>query len=89
MAYLPVSSCLTSFTAWTESPFCLEVGESVVVRHAYTIRYHDKQGREREFCTYAKDAYDARLQAIELVGDIYECPNRIDHILKEPGHFDW
>lgn len=84
-----MSSSLTSFIAWTEFPFYWEGDEPVVVRHAYTIRYHDRQGMEREFCTYAKDAYDARLQAIELVVDLHDCPSRIDHILKEPGHFDW
>lgn len=56
---------------------------------AYTIRYTDDLGQQRDFCTYAKDAYDARITALEMVQTLHDHPNRINHILLEPEKFDW
>lgn len=57
------------------------------VYHPYAVVYRDHSGNIREFCCYAESAYDARLQADELIG-----PDTLQKILAirlEPEHFDW
>ena len=43
----------------------------------------------REFCCYADDAYEARLQAVELVQTIQDDPESIVSICRESKDFDW
>ena len=50
---------------------------------AYTVFYSDGQSSKHEFCTYAKDSYDARIVAMEMVGYLNEHPNAIDFIRLE------
>lgn len=54
----------------------------------YSVGYTDKLNNKREFCTYAYDAYHARISAIEMVQDIHTRPNSINYILEE-GKDDW
>lgn len=53
----------------------------------YSVRYQDHSHNIRDFCCYAKDAYNARLEAEELIGA--ETLKRILSIHLEPEHFDW
>ena len=58
----------------------------------YTVRYRDQQHKPREFCTYAKNQIDARLQALECIEYVASNPNSIIAVLKEKEHtdsFDW
>lgn len=55
--------------------------------HPFAVVYRDHAENTREFCCYATDAYNARLQADELIG-----PDTLQKILQirlEPEHFDW
>ena len=55
----------------------------------YSVRYKDQANRLREFCCYADDAYEARLQAVELVQSIQDDPESIVVICRESKDFDW
>lgn len=57
--------------------------------NAFTVRYLDETHRERDFCLYANDAYEARVTALEMVQHLHDHPNNITHILKETDNFDW
>jgi hypothetical protein len=57
--------------------------------HPFTVRYVDETHRERDFCLYAANAYEARITAMEMVEGLSQYPNRIKHVLKEADHFDW
>jgi hypothetical protein len=53
----------------------------------YSVLYLDHSQNKREFCCYAKDAYNAKLEAEELIGS--DRLKRILNIHLEPEHFDW
>lgn len=52
--------------------------------HPYSVIYQDRREQRREFCLYARDAYQARLTAQELAE-----PVRIVQIIKQDADFDW
>jgi len=58
----------------------------------FTVRYRDQDHKLREFCTYAKNGIDARLQALECIEYVASNPRSILHIVREKEHtdsFDW
>lgn len=55
----------------------------------FGVQYSDESQRARVFCCYAQNAYEARLQAQELVQEIHDHPSCIDHIRCEETNFDW
>jgi hypothetical protein len=55
----------------------------------YSVLYRDQTEKLREFCCYADDAYQARLQAVELVQTIQDQPETIVSIRREAQDFDW
>lgn len=55
--------------------------------HPYAVLYEDHNGKHWEFCCYAQNAYDARLEATELIRP--EILSRILQIRLEPENFDW
>ena len=62
------------------------------MQNPYTVRYRDKEHKLREFCTYAKNAIDARLQALECIEYVASNPRSILDIVREKEHadsFDW
>jgi len=62
------------------------------MQNPYTVRYRDKEHKLREFCTYAKNAIDARLQALECIECVADNPRSILDIVREKEHtdsFDW
>ena len=62
------------------------------MEYPYTVRYRDKEHKLREFCTYAKNAIDARLQALECIEYVSSNPRSILDIVREKEHtdsFEW
>ena len=58
----------------------------------FTVRYRDQDHKLREFCTYAKNGIDARLQALECIEYVASNPRSILDIVREKEHtdsFDW
>jgi hypothetical protein len=55
----------------------------------YSVLYKDQFDKLREFCCYGADAYEARLQATELVQWIQDSPESIVAIRRELEDFDW
>lgn len=58
-------------------------------RSPYSVLYRDNANCQRVFCCYAGSAYEARIEAMEMVQFIHDHPNCIDQILKEATDFDW
>tara|TARA_B100001939_G_C16550800_1_gene450211 strand:+ start:385 stop:582 length:198 start_codon:yes stop_codon:yes gene_type:complete len=46
----------------------------------YTVRYRDADSSLRESCYYARDAYEARVLAMESVRHLHDHPHAIDLI---------
>ena len=62
------------------------------IQNAYIVRYKDIDNNLREFCTYAKNSLDARLQALECIECVADNPRSILDIVREKEHadsFDW
>jgi len=62
------------------------------MEYPYTVSYRDEEHRLREFCTYAKNSIDARLQALECIESVATNPRSIHNIVREKAHtdsFDW
>jgi len=62
------------------------------MQNPYTVRYRDQDHTLREFCTYAKSAIDARLQALECITCVSDNPRCILDIIWEKEHtdsFEW
>ena len=62
------------------------------IQNPYTVRYRDQDHTLREFCTYAKSAIDARLQALECITCVSDNPRCILDIIWEKEHtdsFEW
>ena len=58
----------------------------------FTVRYRDQDHKLREFCTYAKNGIDARLQALECIEYVASNPRSILDIVREKEHtdsFEW
>ncbi|MGC6483448.1 MAG: hypothetical protein ACON4T_07790 [Synechococcus sp.] len=46
----------------------------------YVVRYRDADSSPREGCYYAKDAFEARVLAMEFIRYIHDHPHAIDLI---------
>ena len=55
----------------------------------YTVHYRNIQNIRTESCFYAKDAFDAKIIAMELNSYIHEHPNSIDLIRCENNNLDF
>ncbi len=49
--------------------------------HKYTVGYKDDFRHRCEICTYANDAYEARLIAIETDKYVKDHPHLIDYVM--------
>ncbi len=62
------------------------------MQNPFTVRYRDQKHQLREFCTYAKNDIDARLQALECIEYVASNPRSILDIVREQEHtdsFEW
>ena len=62
------------------------------MQNPFTVRYRDQDHKLREFCTYAKNGIDARLQALECIEYVASNPLSILDIVREKEHtdsFEW
>ena len=63
------------------------------MNYPFTVSYRDKEHRLRDFCTYAQNETDARLQALECYEELLLNPNAIERITREqndhPDFLDW
>ena len=64
-------------------PVCEREGVAITTmptQKRYTVRYRDSDSTTKESCYYARDAFEARVLAMEMVRYIHDHPHAIDLI---------